>query len=73
MRMLTIPNESSVPMAYKGFHEAVRMRPPAYYDRFVDVVAELVKSTLFICSRTDNLIRLPLQRMQQAGAQGGDQ
>ena len=44
--MPTIPNQSSVPMAYKEFDEAGRMRPSAYYDRIVDVMEELVKFTL---------------------------
>ena len=34
-RMFTIPNQSSVPMAYKEFDEAGSMRPSAYYDRRV--------------------------------------
>jgi arsenical resistance protein ArsH len=46
MRMLTIPNQSSVAMAYKEFDEAGRMRPSAYYDRIVDVMEELVRITL---------------------------
>jgi arsenic resistance protein ArsH len=46
MRMLTIPNQSSVPMAYEEFDEAGRMKPSSYYDRLVDVVEELVKFTL---------------------------
>jgi arsenic resistance protein ArsH len=46
MRMLTVPNQSSVPMAYKEFDDAGRMRPSAYYDRVVDVMEELVKFTL---------------------------
>jgi arsenic resistance protein ArsH len=46
MRMLTIPNQSSVPKAYEEFDEAGRMKPYSYYDRLVDVVEELVKFTL---------------------------
>jgi arsenic resistance protein ArsH len=46
MRMLTIPNQSSVPKAYDEFDEAGRMKPSSYYDRLVDVVEELVKFTL---------------------------
>jgi arsenic resistance protein ArsH len=46
MRMLTIPNQSSVPKAYEEFDEAGRMKPSNYYDRLVDVVEELVKFTL---------------------------
>ena len=46
MRMITIPNQSSVPKAYEQFDEAGRMKPSAYYDRVVDVMEELVKFTL---------------------------
>ena len=46
MRMLTIPNQSSVAKAYEEFDTAGRMKPSAYYDRLVDVMEELVKFTL---------------------------
>jgi arsenic resistance protein ArsH len=46
MRMITIPNQSSVAKAYEEFDEAGRMRPSPYYDRVVDVMEELVKFTL---------------------------
>lgn len=46
MRMLTIPNQSSVAKAYQEFDDAGRMRPSSYYDRVVDVMEELVKFTL---------------------------
>ncbi len=46
MRMLTIPNQSSVAKAFMEFDEAGRMKPSAYYDRIVDVMEELVKFTL---------------------------
>jgi arsenical resistance protein ArsH len=46
MRMITIPNQSSVAKAYEQFDDAGRMRPSAYYDRVVDVMEELVKFTL---------------------------
>ncbi|MBJ2154038.1 arsenical resistance protein ArsH [Paracoccus sp. IB05] len=46
MRMLTIPNQSSVAKAYDEFDEAGRMRQSPYYDRVVDVMEELVKFTL---------------------------
>ena len=46
MRMLTIPNQSSVATAYKEFDEHGRMRPSSYYDRIVDVMEELVRVTV---------------------------
>lgn len=55
MRMFTIPNQSSVPMAYKEFNEEGRMRQSAYYERVVDVMEELFKMTLLLRGRTDYL------------------
>jgi arsenic resistance protein ArsH len=55
MRMFTIPNQSSVPMAYKEFDEHGRMRQSGYYDRVVDVMEELFKMTLLLRGRTDYL------------------
>lgn len=45
MRMVTIPNQSSVPRAFAEFDEAGRMKPSPYYRRVVDVCEELVKFT----------------------------
>ncbi|HBO12025.1 MAG TPA: arsenical resistance protein ArsH [Halieaceae bacterium] len=46
MRMLTIPNQSSIPKAFLEFDDQDRMKPSACYDRIVDVMEELVKFTL---------------------------
>jgi arsenic resistance protein ArsH len=46
MRMITIPNQSSVARAYEQFDDGGRMLPSPYYDRIVDVMEELMKFTL---------------------------
>ena len=51
MRMLTIPNQSSVPKAWSEFDEDGRMKPSPLYDRVVDVAEELVKLTLLTRGR----------------------
>jgi arsenic resistance protein ArsH len=56
MRMITIPNQSSVAMAYKEFGDDDRMRPSSYYDRIVDVMEELVKFTLLTRDHADYLV-----------------
>lgn len=56
MRMVTIPNQSSVAKAYDEFDEQGRMKQSAYYDRIVDVMEELYKFTLLIRDRSDYLV-----------------
>jgi arsenic resistance protein ArsH len=46
LRMITIPNQSSVAKAYQEFDADGRMKPSSYYDRVVDVCEELMKFTL---------------------------
>lgn len=55
MRMITIPNQSSVAKAYEEFDDDNRMKPSAYYDRIVDVMEELMKFTLLTRDRSDYL------------------
>ena len=55
MRMVTIPNQSSVAKAFQEFDENGRMKPSSYYDRVVDVMEELVKFTLLVRDRSDYL------------------
>lgn len=56
MRMFTIPNQSSVAMAYKEFDETGRMKPSSYYDRIVDVMEELVRITVLIRPHATQLV-----------------
>ena len=56
MRMSTIPNQSSVAMAYKKFDEAGRMKPSAYYDRIVDLMEELVRFTVLLRPHATQLV-----------------
>jgi arsenical resistance protein ArsH len=55
MRMVTIPNQSSVAKAYQEFDADGRMKPSAFYDRVVDVMEELFKFTLLVRDRSDYL------------------
>ena len=56
MRMYTIPNQSSVAMAYREFDEAGRMKPSSYYDRIVDVMEELVRFTVLLRPHAAQLV-----------------
>ena len=66
MRMVTIPNQSSVPKAYEEFDEAGRMKPSPYYDRVVDVMEELFKFTLLVRERSDYLVERYSERRDAA-------
>jgi arsenical resistance protein ArsH len=66
MRMLTIPNQSSVAKAFLEFDEAGRMKPSAYYDRIVDVMEELVKFTLLTRDSADYLVDRYSERRESA-------
>ena len=66
MRIFTIPNQSSVPMAYKELDEAGRMRRSAYYDCVVDVMEKLFKFTLLLRGRADYLTNRYSERNERA-------
>jgi len=53
MRLVTIPNQSSVPMAWKEFDKDGRMKPSSLYNRIVDVMEELVRFTLMTRGRPE--------------------
>ncbi|WP_102960320.1 arsenical resistance protein ArsH [Mangrovicella endophytica] len=68
MRMVTIPNQSSVPKAFLEFDETVRMKPSAYYSRVVDVCEELVKFTHLVRGRSAYLTDRYSERVESAEA-----
>jgi arsenic resistance protein ArsH len=68
MRMITIPNQSSVAKAFLEFDEAGRMKPSAYYDRVVDVMEELFKFTLLTRDVSSFLVDRYSERKETAEA-----
>ncbi len=74
MRMITIPNQSSVPMAYNEFHDDGRMKDSAYRDRVVDVMEELVRFTLLTRDLREHLVdRYSERREAEAKRPPGEQ
>ena len=67
MRMLTIPNQSSVAKAFQEFDEAGRMKPSAYYERVVDVMEELYKFTVLTRDVSPWLTDRYSERRESAG------
>lgn len=68
MRMITIPNQSSVPKAFLEFGDDDRMKPSGYYNRIVDVMEELVKFTLLTRDNSDYLTDRYSERVESAEA-----
>jgi len=68
MRMITIPNQSSVAKAFLEFDESDRMKPSAYFDRVVDVLEELYKFTLLTRGNTNYLVDRYSERKESAEA-----
>lgn len=66
MRLITIPNQSSVAKAFLEFDEAGRMKPSSYYDRVIDVMEELVKFTLLTRDRAEYLVDRYSERKESA-------
>lgn len=66
MRMVTIPNQSSVPKAFLEFDDNDRMKASGFYDRIVDVMEELVKFTLLTRDRSDYLTDRYSERKESA-------
>lgn len=66
MRMITIPNQSSVAKAYQEFDDSGRMKQSSYYDRVVDVMEELMKFTLLTRGVSSHLVDRYSERKDRA-------
>ena len=66
MRMITIPNQSSVAKAFQEFDADGRMKPSSYYDRVVDVCEELVKFTILTRDASPYLTDRYSERKEEA-------
>ena len=66
MRLVTIPNQSSIAKAFNEFDEDGRMRPSSYYNRLVDVMEELMKFTLLTRQNRDYLVDRYSERVESA-------
>ncbi|TGN50819.1 arsenical resistance protein ArsH [Paracoccus liaowanqingii] len=68
MRLLTIPNQSSVAKAWDEFDADDRMKPSPYYDRIVDVMEELVRFTVLTRDIRDQLVDRYSERVEDHAA-----
>ncbi len=66
MRMITIPNQSSVPKAFQEFGDDGRMKPSGFYLRVVDVMEELIKFTLLTRDNSNYLVDRYSERVETA-------
>lgn len=66
MRMLTIPNQSSVAKAWSEFDDNDRMKPSSFYNRIVDVLEELVKFTLLTRDHKEHLVDRYSERVENS-------
>ncbi len=66
MRMVTIPNQSSVAKAFLEFEEDGRMKASPYYNRIVDVMEELMKFTLLLRNNKDYFVDRYSERVETA-------
>ncbi|MBS8226180.1 arsenical resistance protein ArsH [Vannielia litorea] len=63
MRLLTIPNQSSVARAWNEFEDG-RMKPSPFYNRMVDVMEELARFTLLTRDIKDHLVDRYSERVE---------
>lgn len=66
MRMITIPNQSSIPKAFLEFEEDGSMKDSSFYTRIVDVMEELYKFTLLTRGQSAYLTDRYSERVETA-------
>jgi arsenic resistance protein ArsH len=66
MRMVTIPNQSSIPKAWLEFDGEGRLPEGPFYSRIVDVMEELTKFTWMVRGRSDYLVDRYSERVETA-------
>jgi arsenic resistance protein ArsH len=66
MRMVTIPNQSSIPRAFLEYEEGERLPEGPFYRRVVDVMEELVKFTWLVRGRAGYLVDRYSERVESA-------
>lgn len=66
MRMITIPNQSSIPKAWLNFDKDGRLPEGPFYARIVDVMEELAKFTWLVRGRSDYLVDRYSERLETA-------
>ncbi len=64
MRMIAIPNQSSVPKVFLEFEDSGRMKPSPFYNRMVDVMEELIKFTILTRGRSAYLVDRYSERVE---------
>lgn len=68
MRMIAIPNQSSVARAWAEFDDNDRMKPSPFYNRMVDVMEELMKFTLMTRAQSAYLTDRYSERVESVEA-----
>ena len=67
MRLITIPNQSSVVKAWNEFDEDGRMKPLPFYNQIVDMMEELYRFTLLTRDVKDVRVDCYSERVESRG------
>ena len=72
MRMITIPNQSSVAKAYQEFHEDGTMKESSFRNRVVDVMEELMRFTYLTRGHADFLVDRYSERLDRRAKEAAE-